>query len=169
MAEIAWRRRKYSRYGVGVVNKLRIYLDCCCFNRPFDDLLHDKIRFECEAVLAILKKCDDGLWNVLRSDVLDDEIARITNPIKKLKVLMLYSSASCHIEINDEIIGMAKDFQQKLKVKPFDALHLACATYADADILLTTDKKFLSRASCIDAKIKVANPATWLMEVMFYD
>ena len=153
------------------MGKCKIYLDCCCFNRPFDDLSQDKIRFECEAVLTILSNCEDGVWDVFRSDVLDDEIDRIINTVKKLKVLNLYSSASTHIEINTEIINRAKELQRigNTNIKPFDALHLASAEYGGADILLTTDKKFTNRASASNAKIRVANPAIWMMEEIFYE
>ena len=151
------------------MDKLKIYLDSCCFNRPFDDLSQDKIRFECEAVLAILKNCEEGAWNIFRSDILDDEIDRITNLFKKLKVLMLYSAASIHIELSDEIINRAKEFQQKYNIKPFDALHLASAEQSGADILLTTDKKFLKFAAKSDSKIRITNPIIWLTEVMFND
>jgi hypothetical protein len=30
---------------------LRIYLDACCLNRPFDDQTQERIRLESEAVL----------------------------------------------------------------------------------------------------------------------
>jgi hypothetical protein len=36
-------------------DKLRIYLDVCCLNRPFDNQVQDRVRLEAEAVLAILK------------------------------------------------------------------------------------------------------------------
>ncbi len=29
---------------------LKIYLDSCCYNRPFDDLSQERIRVESEAV-----------------------------------------------------------------------------------------------------------------------
>ena len=151
------------------MDRFKVYLDSCCFNRPFDDLSQIKIHFECEAVLAILKNCDEGIWDVFRSDVLDDEIGRITNPFKKLKVLMLYSSALIHIEINNEIVSRAKNFQQKSNIGSFDALHLASAEHAGADILLTTDKKFLKFAAKSDSKIRITNPIIWLTEVMFND
>ena len=151
------------------MQKLKIYLDSCCFCRPFDDLSQDKIRFECEAVLTIFKTCEDGIWDVFRSDVLDDEIGRIPNAINKTKVLKLYSSASINLEINDEIIRKAKVFKNTANIKPFDALHLASAEYGGADVFLTTDKKFLSNAEKIDLKVKVSNPAIWLTEVMYND
>ncbi|MCL1862286.1 MAG: PIN domain-containing protein [Defluviitaleaceae bacterium] len=151
------------------MERLRLYLDTCCFNRPFDRIYQDKIRFECDAVLTIIKNCDDGIVNILKSDILDEEIGRIPDLVKRLKVLMLYSSATSHIEINKEIINRAKHFQQFSSIKPFDALHLATAEYANADAFLTTDKKLLNLAWKSDAKIKVLNPTVWLMEVMFND
>ena len=149
------------------MSKIRIYLDSCCFNRPFDDLSQDKVRFECEAVLAILKNCENGIWDVFSSDTLDDEIDRNTNPVKKLKVQKLYLSTSIHVEINNEIISRARELQHMVNIKPFDALHLASAEYGNAAILLTTDKQFLNRAAASNSIIKVVNPAIWLMEMMF--
>ena len=149
--------------------RYKIYLDSCCFNRPFDDLSQEKIRLECEAVLTILKYCDEGRWAAYKSDILDDEIDRITDVFKKIKVVMLYAAAVMRIDINDMIIKRAKELQQRAIIKPFDALHLASAEYSGADILLTTDKNFINRAARSDAKINVANPVVWLSEVMFHD
>ena len=149
--------------------KPKIYLDSCCFNRPFDDLSQDKVRFECEAVLEILNNCVAGVWDVFRSDVLDDEIDRIANFVKKQQVLMLYSSTTIYVPLTDEIVHRAKDTQQISNIKPFDALHLASAEYGNANVLLTTDKKFINQAAVINTSVRVINPAIWLMEVMYND
>ena len=148
--------------------KYKIYMDCCCFNRPFDDLSHDKIRHECDAILTIINKCENGIWDIFKSDVLSDEINRIMDLTKKQKVLELYSSASVHIEINDDIINRAREFH-KTNIYAFDALHLASAEYGEADTLLTTDKKFLNRALQSNTKVMISNPAIWLTEVLFND
>lgn len=150
------------------MRKLKLYLDSCCFNRPFDDLSQDKVRLECEAILMIINRCENGEWDIFESDVLDDEFDRMTNFIKKQKVLKLYSSATVYVEISDMIINRAKEFQN-YNIKSFDALHLASAEYGEADILLTTDKKFLSRAVKLNTKIRVYNPAIWITEVLFND
>ena len=150
------------------MKKLKIYLDSCCFNRPFDDLSDDKVRLACEAVLTIIDKCENGIWDIFESDVLNDEFDRMTDLIKKQKVLELYSSSSIYVEINDDIVGRAKEFHS-VNIKPFDALHLAGAEYGGADILLTTDKKFINRALKSKAKVKVSNPAIWITEVLYND
>lgn len=41
---------------------MRIYLDVCCLNRPFDDQSQDRIHLEAEAVLAIIKQVEQGDW-----------------------------------------------------------------------------------------------------------
>ena len=150
------------------MEKIKIYLDSCCFNRPFDELSQDRVRLESEAVLTILNKCEIGVWDIFRSDILEDEIYRITDLFKRQKILRLYTSTSIYIEIDDDIIRRAKELQ-KFNIKSFDALHLASAEFGGADVLLTTDKKFLNRAVSSDTKIKISNPAIWLTEVLFYD
>ena len=67
------------------MKKLKLYLDSCCFNRPFDDLSQDKIRIESEAIITIIDKCEDGTWDIFESDILDDEFDRMTNPVKNKK------------------------------------------------------------------------------------
>jgi predicted nucleic acid-binding protein len=150
------------------MEKIKIYLDSCCFNRPFDELSQDRARLESEAVLTILNKCEIGVWDIFRSDILEDEIYRITDLFKRQKILRLYTSTSIYIEISDDIIRRAKELQ-KFNIKSFDALHLASAEFGGADVLLTTDKKFLNRALNSDTNIKISNPAIWLTEVLFYD
>ncbi len=51
--------------------------------------------------------------------------------------------------------------------KPFDAMHIACAEFADADIFLTTDGKLLKNAhkNIELLNVKIYNPVLWLTEV----
>jgi predicted nucleic acid-binding protein len=48
----------------------------------------------------------------------------------------------------------------------FDSLHLAAAESGGADVFLTTDDRLLRAAKQIEMNITVANPVTWLMEVL---
>ena len=38
---------------------VRIYIDTCCLNRPFDDQTQDRIHLETEAILIILKHMEE--------------------------------------------------------------------------------------------------------------
>ncbi|ACL22488.1 hypothetical protein [Desulfitobacterium hafniense] len=46
---------------------MKIYLDNCCLNRPFDDLSNDMVRMEAEAVLAIINRCESDGWDFFTS------------------------------------------------------------------------------------------------------
>ncbi len=35
---------------------MKIYLDNCCYNRPFDDQTQERIHLESEAILAMLRR-----------------------------------------------------------------------------------------------------------------
>ncbi|TEB04074.1 hypothetical protein Psch_04203 [Pelotomaculum schinkii] len=52
--------------------------------------------------------------------------------------------------------------------KPFYALHLASAESVVAEVLLTTDDKFLSKAKRNKNKlrVRVENPVIWFLEVI---
>ena len=145
--------------------KMRIYMDACCMNRPFDDLSQERVYLEAEAILAIISRCENGEWTLLSSGTLDFELSRISDSEKYEKVLAIYSSANEHIKVTLELADRAKEFQ-KYGVKYFDSLHLALAESAEADVLLTTDDRLINAGKRTDAKVKILNPVTWLMEVM---
>ena len=65
------------------MRKILIYMDNCCFNRPFDDPSSDSVRLEGEAVLMIIDRCERNIWNCCSSDVLYDEIDRMDDLVKK--------------------------------------------------------------------------------------
>lgn len=147
-------------------HKTKIYLDTCCLCRPYDRQTEDRVVLESEAILSIIDRCETkGDWLFYSSDVLDDEIDRIVHLVKKQKVRTLYHSASIHIELNDEIVEQAKKWAQT-GMTPFDALHLSSAEYVKADVLLTTDKKFIKQAKRLNLKTRVENPLVWMIEVI---
>lgn len=55
------------------MNKLKIYMDNCCFNRPFDDQNQHKIYLETEAKLFIQRKILEGDYDLVWSFILDYE------------------------------------------------------------------------------------------------
>ncbi len=146
---------------------MKIYLDVCCLNRPFDDQIQDRIRLETEAVITILKYVEQGKILLINSDAILYEISKIPNLERKEKILSLISKAKIYIEFNQEILDRAKEIQ-KLGIKSYDALHVACAEEAKSDIFLTTDDNLLKKLKKNKPKIKVKadNPLNWIIEVI---
>lgn len=147
---------------------VKIYLDCCCLNRPFDDQLQDKIKLETDAIVAIIKKCELGIWKFFKSDVLFYEINRILDETKKQEVLLLYNQGVSVIKMNIEIEARARELQ-KFNIKAFDALHIACAEFKNADVFLTTDRQLLLASKMAKVEIEVNNPAIWFMEENYHE
>ena len=146
---------------------MKVYLDVCCFNRPFDDHAQDRVRLESEAILTILEHTQSGMWAIIGSEVIDIEISKIPDDDLRCKVNILTGMKQKFITVNNDVEIRAKELE-KLGFKSFDALHIACAEKGDADILLTTDDIFLSKAlqGRNILKVRVDNPLRWLMEVM---
>mgnify|MGYP007025184338 CR=1 FL=1 len=44
---------------------MKIYLDNCCYNRPFDNQTHERIHLESEAILMILQRGQSGMYKIL--------------------------------------------------------------------------------------------------------
>jgi len=63
-----------------------IYLDVCCFNRPFDEQTHERIHLEAEAVLLILEGRQSLKWRLLGSEAIDFEISQIPGEEREQKV-----------------------------------------------------------------------------------
>jgi predicted nucleic acid-binding protein len=142
-----------------------IYMDVCCFNRPFDDLRQERIRLEAEAIMLILERCQSDKWTLIGSEVLDAEIKKTPDRDKMEAVVASMTIIKNKIAIDETITQRAKELI-KLNFKLYDAFHIACAEACKAEVMLTTDDRLLRRALRLDNVLQVAveNPVTWLMK-----
>lgn len=144
---------------------MKIYMDVCCFNRPYDDQGQDRIRLEAEAVMAILYNCQKGHWSLVGSDIIDFELGKTQNPIKKLKATILADMAITKIKFNENIQTISTEYQNA-GIDLFDSLHIACVEESGANIMLTTDDKLIKKAKNLNKiKVIIENPVKWFMEV----
>jgi predicted nucleic acid-binding protein len=146
---------------------MKIYLDVCCLNRPFDDQTQDRIHLESEAVVLILKHVRSGNWEWISSEAVDYEVGQTPNVERRHRVESLIRYAGGTIVIEKSIVKRASEFKA-IGFGAYDALHLACAEHSNADVFLTTDDKLLrlSRQCSSMLKVKVDNPLIWLKEVI---
>ena len=146
---------------------MKIYLDVCCLNRPFDDQTQDRIHLESEAVITILRHVEIGDWTWINSSVVLFEIHQIPNWDRKNILLKLCDNASNVIMLDEKIYRVSEKLK-KIGFKSYDALHLACAQSAGVNIFLSTDDKLIKKAvkNKEMVKIKVNNPLNWLQGVL---
>ena len=143
-----------------------IYLDNCCYNRPFDDQTQERIHLESEAILTILKMGQMKRVIIVGSEILELEINRMPDENKKRKVLDLYKVADMSILYTDKIKKRSEEIISVSKIRTFDSLHIAAAEEANADALLTTDDKFEKMSEKLDLKTRVVNPLRFAWEVI---
>src|SRR6202521_3945762 len=115
---------------------MRIYLDACSLQRPLDDRAQPRINVEAEAVLTILRLVESGDLELLSSDVLQFEIARIPDATRQARASEMLKLAREVLALVDEMKTQAESFV-KAGIKPMDALHLASASWTKADYFCT--------------------------------
>lgn len=148
-----------------IQQNLRIYLDACCLNRPFDDQTQPRIRLETQAILTILTQCQSGQWKLITSTALDVELDQ-TPDLERLKNVKAILAIAKIKVVTSQFIEARSVELQKLGFSGFDATHIASAERSRADIFLSTDDRLLRKAQRNIQAINVAidNPVQWLMK-----
>jgi len=146
------------------MDRVKIYLDMCCFNRPYDDQTQQRIQFEAVAKLMIQSLIVDEQIDFVWSYVLEFENAR--NPfIEKQNTILAFKPYAIETIYPNPAIEMIANRLQAKGLKAYDSLHIACAVQARCDYFLTVDKKVLNK-EC--AEVKIADPVVfinqWLKE-----
>jgi hypothetical protein len=123
-----------------------VYLDMCCLKRPFDDQSQPRIRLETEAVLGLLAM-ESHTLRFVRSPAL--LLENDLNPIREraARVEQWLRSAPPWQTANLQLLQNRIQELMSLGLKNFDALHVASAEEAGAEIFATTDDKLLSVAT----------------------
>ena len=131
-----------------------MYLDICCFKRPFDDASSEKIRREAEAVASVLDAAQDGRVRLVRSPAHDLENERNPRVDRRLATHLWLRAAALHVSASTESATRARTLAA-LGFTPMDALHLAFAEQAQAQWFLTTDDRLLKRAHSYGTELRV--------------
>jgi len=136
----------------------KIYLDNCCYNRPFDDQTQLRISLETQAKLYIQSLIQNDELDLVYSYVCAYE--NYLNPFenKKLSIFEFSKNAKYFIVENSDILFKANKIIND-GIKPMDALHLSCAIDAKADYFITVDNGILKYNT---NEIKIFEPITFI-------
>ena len=122
---------------------MKVYLDNCMFNRPFDDQGQIRIRLESEAKLYIQDQITMGNLQLIWSHILEFENSKNPHDERRNAIQKWKQIASIYIVENTDILLQANQLSQ-CGIKAKDALHVASALESKADYFLTTDDRLIS-------------------------
>ena len=140
---------------------LKIYLDNCCYSRPFDDLSQEKIKNEATAkifIQSLIKyKSIELYYSFMSQSELDD------SPFEESKAHIfdfIENNATAFIGENHlDALKSLTDEIIKTGIRIKDATHLACAIFAKCDYFITTDIRVIKYKT---DKIKIVNPIEFM-------
>lgn len=125
---------------------MKIYLDNCCFNRPYDNQAQLSIKLETEAKLRIQEWIKNQRIQLVWSFMLDYENSANPGRSKRNAIFEWFQYASEFVEYHEEMVLMAQQFIDMGFGKK-DAIHLSCAITGNADYFITVDKGILNKSS----------------------
>jgi predicted nucleic acid-binding protein len=141
---------------------MRLYLDNCMFNRPYDDQTQILIRLEAEAKLEIQQQVRDGQHQLIWSYVLDFENA--SNPYEdRREQIGTWKRYAQLVVTESPVLLQLSQKLNRLGLHKVDALHVACAATAEADAFLTTDKGILKKVALVQP-VRILDPISFLRE-----
>jgi hypothetical protein len=140
---------------------MRIYLDHCAYNRPFDDQKNIKNQLETLAKLYIQDQIKQGKYDLVWSYMSDFENSNNPNLENKKTIQLWEGIAKYRCKSSEQILELGKKIEQN-KVRSKDALHIACAIESQCEYFITTDDSLKNKK--ID-KIKILNPIDFIREM----
>lgn len=142
---------------------MRIYLDNCCYNRPYDDQTNITNSLETQAKLTIQNLIRLGRYELVSSETLEYEVD--ASPYASQSEIIrrfIQENAVLYVgpKRKDDVEKQAAEIM-KTGVKYYDACHVASAILAECDYFITVDKRLLKFHS---DKVRVVNPIQFVME-----
>lgn len=140
---------------------MRIYLDTCSYNRPYDDQSQMRICLETQAKLHIQDLIRQGKLELVTSYILEYENRANRSMQKKMTIQAFmeehtsyYVSNQKEMEIGERAVAI-----MQTGIKEKDAYHVACAIQAGCSYLITTDDRLLKY---ITDQIQLVTPGEFI-------
>ena len=151
-----------NKFDIMSIKIMRVYLDNCCYNRPFDPSVQTRVQVETICKLAVQFMMATRKVEYVWSEMLDYEVSQNPSLKRQMAILRWVSGAVENVALDDVVYARAAELE-KSGIKTKDAIHLASAEQSECDWLLTTDDRFIRRAQG-NTDVRVATPVEFIME-----
>jgi predicted nucleic acid-binding protein len=133
---------------------MKLYLDLCVYNRPFDDQGQPRIVVETVEFMFLLEKAINKEMTIINSFVLEYENSKSPLIDRRDKIEDLLKIASEYVRYSERLENRAEEIEKR-GFMAMDALHIACAEAAKSDFFITCDDLLLRKGEANKDKLKV--------------
>ncbi len=140
---------------------MRVYLDNCCFNRPYDDQSYMSISLETQAKLHIQDLIRQNKLEMATSYMLVYENGQ--NPYEmRRNAIMEFMEKNTTVYVSDakaDAVSEQAREVMRMGVKYKDACHVICAIMSGCEYFLTTDRRLLKYHT---DRMEILNPLDFI-------
>lgn len=133
---------------------MKIYLDMCVYNRPFDDQRQHRINTETQIFIILMSMILEGRLVLVNSFALQYENSKNPKIENMLRISDILKDSTDYISYDKWILERSIELE-KYGLTGMDAVHIACAEKAKADFFVTCDDDLVKKLERID-KIGIA-------------
>ncbi len=125
---------------------MKVYLDNCAYNRPFDDQRQIRIALEAQAKLYIQHLILDKKIKLVYSYMSVYENSENPNIEHQNSIANFFHNAVEFVDITKaDIVEARAEEVKKWNIKANDAIHIACAIEGKCDCFITTNDGILKK------------------------
>jgi predicted nucleic acid-binding protein len=140
---------------------MKVYLDNCSYNRPFDDQSQIRIHLETQAKLHIQNLIINKKLLLAYSYISRYENGNSPHTRNKATIEIFFENAVSFVDVDKaDIVENRANSIMKYGVKAKDALHISCAIESGCDCFITTDDGILKKYR--NGDIKVCSPIEFI-------
>lgn len=142
---------------------MRVYLDNCCYSRPYDPQFQQRVRLETEAKLFLQRLIRDGKIELVSSYLSLYECGRNSDDAAS-QMITKFIESNTRVYVSDKRMAQVEEAADKIMmtgVKFLDACHVAAAIIAKSEYFITVDKRLLKYKT---DEIKMINPVDFFLD-----
>jgi predicted nucleic acid-binding protein len=126
--------------------KIKVYLDNCSYNRPFDDQRQIRIFLETQAKLHIQHLITVNELVLACSYMSIYENSNNPHEERRFSITDFFSKASLFVDYDraENVETKAAEIMEQ-NIANKDAIHIACAIEAECDYFITTDDNLIKK------------------------
>jgi len=117
---------------------MKLYLDLCVYNRPFDYQGQERIALETGAFIYLIEQIEKGNYTLVCSEALVYENKRNPDNLRRERISSYFKLAKYFVSLDESDFERANGLRAT-GFSDMDALHIASAEKGNIDFLITCD------------------------------